>query len=79
MNVMKTAYKYRAYHLGIEKYATLSDNTVYQNAKITKHHRNHAKVLQQGISRKSQACGDDVRPSAWEAVAGEAGTLRVAS
>ena len=41
--------------LGIGKYAVLSDNTVYQNAKRTKHQRNHAKVLQQGIARKRKA------------------------
>ena len=40
--------------LGIEQYAVLSDNTVYQNAKRTKHQRNHAKVLQQGIARKKK-------------------------
>ncbi len=40
--------------LGIEKYAALSDNIIHQNIKITKHQRNHATVLQQGISRKKK-------------------------
>ncbi|MEM3245827.1 MAG: RNA-guided endonuclease TnpB family protein, partial [Candidatus Micrarchaeaceae archaeon] len=40
--------------LGIEKYATLSDGSIYKNAKITKHQRNHAIVLQQNISRKKK-------------------------
>ncbi|MEM3215553.1 MAG: zinc ribbon domain-containing protein [Candidatus Micrarchaeaceae archaeon] len=43
-------------------------------------------ILERGISARateghsgSQACGDDVRPSAMKAVAEEAGTIRVAS
>ncbi|MEM3215942.1 MAG: zinc ribbon domain-containing protein [Candidatus Micrarchaeaceae archaeon] len=43
-------------------------------------------ILERGISARateghsgSQACGDDVRPSTREAVAEEAGTIRVAS
>ena len=40
--------------LGIMQYVALSDNTILQNAKITKHQRNHAKVLQQCISRKEK-------------------------
>ena len=38
--------------LGITQFVAVSDNTILQNAKITKHQRNHAKVLQQNISRK---------------------------
>ena len=38
--------------LGIKQYVAISDNTIHQNAKITRHQRNHVKVLQQGISRK---------------------------
>ena len=40
--------------LGISQYVALSDNTIIQNAKITKHQRNHARVLQQNISRKKK-------------------------
>ena len=40
--------------LGVNQYAALSDNTIIQNAKITKHQRNHARVLQQNISRKEK-------------------------
>jgi putative transposase len=40
--------------LGIEKYAALSDNKIIQNTKITRHQRNHLKMLQQGISRKKK-------------------------
>ena len=40
--------------LGIMQYAALSDNTIHQNTRITKHQRNHAKILQQGISRKQK-------------------------
>ena len=40
--------------LGINQYVALSDNTIIQNAKITKHQRNHARVLQKSISRKDK-------------------------
>jgi putative transposase len=40
--------------LGIKQYVALSDNTILQNVKITKHQGNHAKVLQQSISRKEK-------------------------
>lgn len=40
--------------LGITQYVAISDNTIHQNTKITKHQRNHAKLLQQGISRKKR-------------------------
>ena len=41
--------------LGINQYTALSDNTIIQNAKITKHQRNHARAaLQQNISRKEK-------------------------
>ena len=40
--------------LGITQYVALSDNTIRQNVKITKHQRNHARVLQQDISRKEK-------------------------
>ena len=40
--------------LGIKQYAVLSDNIIHQNTRITKHQRNHAKVLQQEISRKKK-------------------------
>ena len=40
--------------LGITQYAAISDNTMCQNTKITKHQRNHAKDLQQDISRKKK-------------------------
>ncbi len=40
--------------LGIEKYATLSDGSILQNKKITRHQRNHLTILQQGISRKEK-------------------------
>ncbi|MGC8662569.1 MAG: hypothetical protein ACP5RT_02165 [Candidatus Micrarchaeia archaeon] len=38
--------------LGITQHAVLSDNTIHKNTKITKHQRNHAKVMQQSVSRK---------------------------
>jgi putative transposase len=38
--------------LGISQYVALSDNTIYQNVKITKHQRNRLRLLQQNISRK---------------------------
>ena len=38
--------------LGINQYVALSDNTIHQNAKITKRQRNHARLLQQNVSRK---------------------------
>ena len=38
--------------LGITQFAAVSDNTILQNAKITKHQRNHSKILQRNISRK---------------------------
>ncbi|ASI13906.1 IS200/IS605 family transposase OrfB [Candidatus Mancarchaeum acidiphilum] len=40
--------------LGIMQYVALSDNTILQNAKITKHQRKHSRVLQQNISRKEK-------------------------
>ncbi|MGC8538036.1 MAG: RNA-guided endonuclease InsQ/TnpB family protein, partial [Candidatus Micrarchaeia archaeon] len=40
--------------LGITQYAVLSDGTIHKNAKITKHQRNHARVLQQNVSRKEK-------------------------
>ena len=40
--------------LGITQYAALSDDTIHQNTRITKRQRKHAKVLQQGISRKNK-------------------------
>ena len=40
--------------LGISQYVALSDDIIIQNAKITKHQRNHARVLQQNISRKKK-------------------------
>ena len=40
--------------LGISQYVALSDNTIIQNAEITKHQRNHLKTLQQEISRKEK-------------------------
>ena len=40
--------------LGIRQYAALSDDTIHQNTRITKHQRNHAKILQQDISRKKK-------------------------
>ena len=38
--------------LGINQYVALSDNTIHQNAKITKHQRKHSRLLQQNVSRK---------------------------
>ena len=40
--------------LGINQYLALSDTMIIQNARITKHQRNHARVLQQNISRKKK-------------------------
>ena len=38
--------------LGISQYVALSDNTIHQNAKITKHQKNRLRLLQQNVSRK---------------------------
>ena len=38
--------------LGVMQYAALSDNTIHQNTRITKHQRKHARILQQNVSRK---------------------------
>jgi putative transposase len=38
--------------LGISQYVALSDNTIHQNVKITKHQRNRSRLLQQNVSRK---------------------------
>ena len=40
--------------LGINQYVALSNNIIYQNAKITKHQRSHARILQKSISRKKK-------------------------
>ena len=40
--------------LGVMQYAALSDNTIHQNTRITKHQRKHARILQKGVSRKKK-------------------------
>ena len=40
--------------LGVMQYAALSDNTIHQNTRITKHQRKHARILQKGVSRKEK-------------------------
>ena len=39
--------------MGIDKYATLSNGTIYQNEDITNHQRNHLRILQKSISRRT--------------------------